>query len=112
MATTDVAAQGPLGVLIDGLSASVNILTLNPDRAYMFVNLGKDAAGADTTGYVVLSVGADPTVSMAAGTNKHVLLPKVPIVIGPGVGADLRYKASAASVVFQVVPYPRALGNW
>lgn len=112
MATTDVAAQGPLGVLVDGLSASINDLTLNPDRAYTLTNLGKDSAGADTTGYVVLSEGADPTVSLAAGTNKIVLIPKVPITIGPGYGKDLRFKASAASVMFQVAPFPRAMGNY
>ncbi|MCC6653329.1 MAG: hypothetical protein IT348_19415 [Candidatus Eisenbacteria bacterium] len=112
MATTDVAAQGARGVLAEGLSASVEKLDLNPDRAYTLTNLGKDSAGADTTGYVVLSEGADPTVSLAAGTNKIVLIPRVPITIGPGIGKDLRFQASVASVMFQVGPHPSALGNW
>lgn len=81
-------------------STSGTSFTTDPYRQYTLVHTGKDAAGSDATGLVVIGVGANPAAADYSEDNNKFPLPSgSAIVVGPYTGTIYLRSASGAPMV-------------
>lgn len=81
-------------------STSGTSFTTDPYRQYTIVHTGKDAAGSDATGLVVIGVGANPAAADYSEDNNKFPLPSgAAIVIGPFASPIYLRSASGAPMI-------------